>query len=63
LTPKSKGDEDKITASLTRIHEEDPTMMLGRDEQTGEILLSGVGQTHVEVIVEKLKRKFGGRST
>jgi elongation factor G len=59
LTPKSKGDEDKITASLTRIHEEDPTMMLGRDEQTGEILLSGVGQTHVEVIVEKLKRKFG----
>jgi elongation factor G len=59
LTPKSKGDEDKITASLARIHEEDPTMMLGRDEQTGEILLSGVGQTHVEVIVEKLKRKFG----
>ncbi len=59
LTPKSKGDEDKITASLTRIHEEDPTMMMGRDEQTGEILLSGVGQTHVEVIVEKLKRKFG----
>lgn len=59
LTPKSKGDEEKITASLTRIHEEDPTMMMGRDEQTGEILLSGVGQTHVEVIVEKLKRKFG----
>jgi elongation factor G len=59
LTPKSKGDEDKITASLARIHEEDPTMMLGRDEQTGEILLSGVGQTHVEVIVEKLRRKFG----
>ena len=59
LTPKSKGDEDKITSSLTRIHEEDPTMMLGRDAQTGEVLLSGIGQTHVEVIVEKLKRKFG----
>jgi elongation factor G len=59
LTPKSKGDEEKITASLARIHEEDPTMMVGRDEQTGEILLSGVGQTHVEVIVEKLRRKFG----
>jgi len=59
LTPKSKGDEDKITASLARIHEEDPTMMMGRDEQTGEILLAGVGQTHVEVIVEKLRRKFG----
>ncbi len=59
LTPKSKGDEEKITASLSRIHEEDPTMTMGRDEQTGEVLLSGVGQTHVEVIVEKLKRKFG----
>jgi elongation factor G len=59
LTPKSKGDEDKIHSALARMHEEDPTMMLGRDEQTGEILLSGVGQTHVEVIVEKLKRKFG----
>ena len=59
LTPKSKGDEEKIASSLARIHEEDPTMMVGRDEQTGEILLYGVGQTHVEVIVEKLKRKFG----
>src|SRR4030043_248918 len=59
LTPKSKGDEEKIAASLTRIREEDPTMTLGREEQTGEIILSGVGQTHVEVIVEKLKRKFG----
>jgi len=63
LTPKSKGDEDKITASLTRIHEEDPTMMLGRDEQTGEILLSGVGQTHVEVIVEKLRGNSEWKST
>ncbi len=59
LTPKSKGDEEKITASLARIREEDPTMTLSRDEQTGEIILSGVGQTHVEVIIEKLKRKFG----
>jgi elongation factor G len=59
LKPKTKGDEEKITASLARIHEEDLTMMVGRDEQTGEVLLSGVGQTHVEVIVEKLKRKFG----
>jgi len=59
LTPKTKGDEEKITASLARLHEEDPTMTMGRDEQTGEILLSGVGQTHVEVIVEKLRRKFG----
>ncbi len=59
LTPKSKGDEEKITAALARIREEDPTMTVSRDEQTGEILLSGMGQTHVEVIIEKLRRKFG----
>jgi len=59
LKPKTKGDEEKITSSLARIHEEDLTIMVGRDEQTGEVLLSGVGQTHVEVIVEKLRRKFG----
>ena len=59
LKPKSKGDEEKITASLVRLHEEDPTMAVGRDEQTGEVVLAGMGQTHVEVIVEKLKRKFG----
>jgi len=59
LAPKSKGDEEKITSSLVRLREEDPTVLVGRDEQTGEILLSGMGQTHVEVIVEKLKRKFG----
>ena len=59
MAPKTKGDEEKITSSLVRLHEEDPTTLVSRDEQTGEILLSGMGQTHVEVIVEKLKRKFG----
>jgi len=58
LTPKSKGDEDKITSALLRLSEEDPTIGLSRDEQTGQILLSGMGQVHVEVILEKLKRKF-----
>ncbi len=59
LTPKSKGDEDKITSALIRLSEEDPTISLSRDEQTGQILLSGMGQVHVEVILDKLKRKFG----
>jgi elongation factor G len=59
LTPKSKGDEDKITSALIRLSEEDPTIGLSRDEQTGQVLLSGMGQVHVEVILEKLKRKFG----
>jgi elongation factor G len=59
IAPKTKGDEEKIMSSLVRLHEEDPTILVSRDEQTAEILLSGMGQTHVEVIIEKLKRKFG----
>ena len=59
VEPKSKGDEEKITISLARLSEEDPTIKLQRDEQTRELILSGMGQVHVEVTVEKLKRKFG----
>ena len=59
VQPKSKGDEEKITVSLSRLCEEDPTVKLQRDEQTKEMILFGMGQVHVEVTVEKLKRKFG----
>jgi elongation factor G len=59
LRPKSKGDEDKVATSLHRLVEEDPTIKIGRDEQTKEIIISGMGQRHIEVVVEKLKRKFG----
>jgi len=59
MEPKAKGDEEKITQSLARLAEEDPTLTVGRDAHTNEFLISGMGQLHVEVIVEKLKRKFG----
>ncbi|MCX8023294.1 MAG: elongation factor G [Syntrophorhabdaceae bacterium] len=59
LQPKSKGDEDKLNNSLARLMEEDLTVKYSRDEQTKEFILSGMGQVHIEVIVEKLKRKFG----
>ena len=59
ITPKAKGDEEKMAASLRRLAEEDPTLMLRRDEQTGEQLLSGLSQMHVEVGVDRLKRRFG----
>lgn len=59
LEAKSKGDEDKIHSSLKRLMEEDPTLQVQRDEETKEMILSGMGQVHVEVAVEKLKRKFG----
>jgi elongation factor G len=59
ISPKAKGDEEKVAASLRRLGEEDPTLVLRRDQQTGEQLLSGLSQMHVEVAVERLKRRFG----
>ncbi|HEY7713701.1 MAG TPA: elongation factor G [Candidatus Binatia bacterium] len=59
LEPKSKADEDKLPQGLHRMMEEDPTIEMHRDEQTREFILSGIGQQHIEIIVEKLKRKYG----
>ncbi|MBP1750931.1 MAG: fusA, partial [Deltaproteobacteria bacterium] len=59
LQPKAKGDEDKLNTSLARLIEEDQTIKYSRDEQTKEFLLSGMGQVHIEVVVERMKRKFG----
>jgi len=59
VTPKAKGDEEKMASGLRRLGEEDPTIQLHRDPQTGEELLAGLSQIHVEVAVERLKRRFG----
>lgn len=59
LQPKAKGDEDKLNTSLARLIEEDQTIKYSRDEQTKEFLLSGMGQVHIEVIIDRMKRKFG----
>ena len=59
IEPKSRGDEDKISTSMHRLQEEDPTIGYSRDPQTHELLLSGQGQVHIEVTVAKLKRRFG----
>jgi elongation factor G len=59
VTPKAKGDEEKVATSLRRLSEEDPTLVLRRDPQTAEQLLSGLSQMHVEVAVERLSRRFG----
>jgi elongation factor G len=59
LEPKTKADEDKLPQGLHRIREEDQTIELHRDEETRDFILSGMGQQHVEIIVEKLKRKYG----
>jgi len=59
IRPKSKGDEEKVSQSLARIMEEDPSLKVRRDEATRETILSGMGQQHIEVTVERLKTKFG----
>jgi elongation factor G len=58
ITPKAKGDEEKMAAGLRRLAEEDPTIQLRRDPQTGEQLLSGLSQMHVEVAVQRLSSRF-----
>jgi elongation factor G len=57
--PKSKGDEEKAAAAVRRLTEEDPTLGVHRDAQTGEQIIAGLTQIHVEVIVARLKRRFG----
>jgi elongation factor G len=59
IAPKAKGDEEKLGTALRRLSEEDPTLVMRRDQQTGEQLLSGLSQMHVEVAVERVKRRFG----
>jgi len=59
IVPKSKGDEEKVSTALQRLKEEDPSLQISRDPQTKELLVSGMGQVHIEVTIEKLKRKFG----
>jgi elongation factor G len=63
MEPKSKGDEDKVFTALRRLQEEDPTIDLHRDEQTGEQIVAGLSQIHVEVIVDRLRDRFGAEVT
>ena len=57
--PKSKSDVDKMTSSLARIVEEDPSLIVTREPNTNEMLMGGLGDTHLDVALEKMKRKFG----
>ncbi len=59
MEPASKGDEDKVFTALRRLQEEDPTIDLHRDMQTGEQIVAGLSQIHVEVIVERMRARFG----
>jgi len=59
IEPKSRADEEKITTALQKISEEDPVLHFERDPQTKELLISGAGQLHIEVVIGRLKNRFG----
>ncbi len=58
VEPKSKADQDKLGAGLARLAEEDPTFRVTTDEETGQTLIGGMGELHLEIIVDRLKREF-----
>lgn len=59
VEPKSKGDEEKVGTALRRLQEEDPTLVVERDAQTNELVVSGLSQVHVEVTMDRIKRRYG----
>jgi elongation factor G len=59
ITPKSRSDQDKLGKALARLSDEDPTFMVTSDEETKETLLTGMGELHLEIIVDRLKEEFG----
>ena len=58
IEPKTKGDQDKLGAGLQRLSEEDPTFQVRTDDETGQTLISGMGELHLEIIVDRLMREF-----
>ena len=59
IRPKSKGDEDKLMTALHRLQDEDSSLLVRRDDETHQTLLSGMGETHLSIVTERLMRKFG----
>ena len=58
IEPKTKGDQDKLSTAIQRLAEEDPTFQVRTDEDTGQTIISGMGELHLEVLVDRMKREF-----
>jgi elongation factor G len=59
IRPEAKGDDDKLMTALHRLAEEDPSLVFDRDDETHQMLLRGMGETHLQIVTEVLRRKFG----
>jgi elongation factor G len=59
IEPKTKGDEDKLSIALARLREEDPTLRIERSDETHQTVMYGMGEAHLDVMMERMKRKFG----
>jgi len=59
VEPKTKGDEDKLSTALARVRDEDPTLRVERSEETHETVMYGMGEAHLDVVMDRMKRKFG----
>jgi len=62
IEPKSKADEEKLGVALSRLAEEDPTFRVRTDEETSQTIIAGMGELHLEIIVDRMKREFGVQS-
>lgn len=62
IEPKTKADQDKLSAALQRLSEEDPTFVVRTDKQTAQTIISGMGELHLDVLVERMRREFGVRA-
>jgi len=63
ISPESKSENEKLSASLHKLADEDPTFTVGFDQETSETIISGMGELHLEIIVDRLKREFGVKAT
>src|SRR5258705_30696 len=58
IEPKTKADQDKLGTALQKLQEEDPTFRVRSDQETGQVIIAGMGELHLEVLVERMKREF-----
>jgi elongation factor G len=63
IEPKTKADQEKLGIALSRLSDEDPTFRVKSDEETGETIISGMGELHLEILVDRMKREFGVEAT